>query len=189
MREHIETDRLVLKKPELKDATSFARQINDREITRMTCAIPYPYFSLCAEFWIMEHRSKWDRKEGFAYCVFEKNGPMVGVMDVFKNGLGDFELGYWIGRDHWGKGYATEAAHGVLREAFQTLAPDFIDAGYYEDNSASGKVLSKLGFSHQKEFSNFYSVSRGKAARGVELRLFNPLATSGEKRENQSSMI
>ncbi|MEO0464687.1 MAG: GNAT family N-acetyltransferase [Pseudomonadota bacterium] len=55
------------------------------------------------------------------------------------------ELGYWIARDHWGRGYATEAGRAVL-EIARTLGHTQIIASHFLDNPASGRVLEKLGF-------------------------------------------
>ena len=189
MREYIETDRLVLRKPVLADADAFATQINHPLITRMTCTLPYPYFPLAAEFWIMEHRSKWDRGIGYAYCILNENGEFVGIMDLFKNGQSDFEIGYWIGKDHWGCGYATEAGRAVTNEAFSCLGPDYIDAGYYEDNEGSARVLGKIGFIPKNEFSHYYSVTRGRADRGIELRLWRNTGTNAQAILEQASRL
>jgi RimJ/RimL family protein N-acetyltransferase len=56
-------------------------------------------------------------------------------------------LGYWIGRSHWGRGYATEAVAALADYAFRTYPQDRIGAGVFEDNPASRRVLEKLGFS------------------------------------------
>ncbi|MGH6829198.1 MAG: GNAT family N-acetyltransferase [Rhizomicrobium sp.] len=58
------------------------------------------------------------------------------------------ELGYWLGRPFWGFGYASEAATGVMRFAFERLGLSFVHAGWFHDNPASGQVLAKLGACH-----------------------------------------
>lgn len=57
------------------------------------------------------------------------------------------ELGYWVGREHWGKGYTTEAVTAFVKWAFQTW-PDLnrIEASMFEGNVASERVLVKAGF-------------------------------------------
>lgn len=55
-------------------------------------------------------------------------------------------LGYWIGKPYWGHGYASEAAHRVIRFAFDELDAKLLTAGWFFDNPASGRILEKLGF-------------------------------------------
>jgi len=55
-------------------------------------------------------------------------------------------LGYWLGTDHWGQGYAREAADAVVRHGFtQDRLQRFLSA-HFVDNPASGRVLTRLGF-------------------------------------------
>ena len=56
------------------------------------------------------------------------------------------ELGYWLGVDHWGKGYATEALHAVIDYAFTDLDHAALQAGARVTNPASRRVLEKCGF-------------------------------------------
>jgi len=55
------------------------------------------------------------------------------------------EIGYWLGRDHWGRGYATEIA-GLLVDAGRHYGFYQLQATTADDNLASGRVLNKNGF-------------------------------------------
>ena len=59
---------------------------------------------------------------------------------------GGAEIGYWIGRHYWGRGYATEAARAVIDHAFGDLGHDALQAGARVSNPASRRVLEKCGF-------------------------------------------
>ena len=59
------------------------------------------------------------------------------------------ELGYWIGVPHRNRGYATEAARAVLGYAFETLGLHRVFAFHYSKNAASGRVLQKIGMTHE----------------------------------------
>lgn len=83
---------------------------------------------------------------------------------------GEAELGYWIAREHWGQGYATEAARAVLRIA-RTLGHRRIMAGHFTDNPASGRVLAKLGFVPTGRIAPRHSLARGAQAQSVEYAL------------------
>lgn len=57
----------------------------------------------------------------------------------------DWEFGYWLGRPHWGKGFATEAVRRLAVFAFEELGATRLRAGWFGDNPASARVLAKLG--------------------------------------------
>jgi len=59
---------------------------------------------------------------------------------------GEVELGYWIARMHWNRGYALEAGQHMVQIARTKLKLIELSAGYFIDNPASGRVLEKLGF-------------------------------------------
>jgi [ribosomal protein S5]-alanine N-acetyltransferase len=72
---------------------------------------------------------------------------MVGVVDVDEIAEREGTLGYWLDRAAWGHGYAFEAAHAVTRFAFVDVGLSKLKTGHAHDNPASGRVLTKLGFS------------------------------------------
>ena len=55
------------------------------------------------------------------------------------------EIGYWLGKPYWGKGYATEAGQALLGYGFETLNLYRIHASHFVGNPASGRVMQKLG--------------------------------------------
>ncbi|MFC3173178.1 GNAT family N-acetyltransferase [Novosphingobium bradum] len=73
------------------------------------------------------------------------------------------ELGYWIARERWGQGYATEAGRAVLAIA-RTLGHRLVRANHFVDNAASGRVLAKLGFRPTGACEPRFSVGRGEMA-------------------------
>ncbi len=58
------------------------------------------------------------------------------------------EIGYYLARSAWGKGYATELASGLIRYGFGALGLDQIVAVILPENVASGRVLEKAGLCH-----------------------------------------
>ena len=59
------------------------------------------------------------------------------------------ELGYWIGKPFWNRGYATEAAIAVIRFGFASLDLDRIASRHFSRNPASGRVMQKAGLRHE----------------------------------------
>jgi [ribosomal protein S5]-alanine N-acetyltransferase len=62
---------------------------------------------------------------------------------------GRAEMGYWIGRPYWGRGYCTEAARELLRYGFENLGLARIFACHFKENEASGRVMRKLGMTRE----------------------------------------
>jgi len=60
---------------------------------------------------------------------------------------GDIELGYFLKRSAWGRGYATEAARRLLQFAFEETSLQEVVATFHNENLASRNVLEKAGFS------------------------------------------
>lgn len=75
-------------------------------------------------------------------------GKAIGSVSVWTTDLQDRngELGYTFHRDHWGKGYATEAVGHLLAVGFEELKLERISATCHPGNMASIRVLEKSGF-------------------------------------------
>ena len=56
------------------------------------------------------------------------------------------ELGYWLGKPFWGRGYMPEAAREMIRHGFEDLGMNTIWCGYFEGNQKSKRVQEKIGF-------------------------------------------
>jgi RimJ/RimL family protein N-acetyltransferase len=79
--------------------------------------------------------------------VLRSSGPLIGGcrIEIRSAASGSGDLGYVLGRSHWGQGYATEAGHALLAFGFGRLALHRIFATCDVDNRASARVLEKLG--------------------------------------------
>lgn len=72
-------------------------------------------------------------------------------------------LGFVIARQHWGQGYATEAARAVLLLAFTELGLERVEATCRPGNQGSQRVLVKLGM-HQEGLLRSHLLIRGHRA-------------------------
>ena len=73
------------------------------------------------------------------------------------------EIGYWLSRKCWGRGYATEGVRALTEYAVKTLRMDEIFAVCHPENTASLRVLEKIGMKYQKELPRYISL-RGKTS-------------------------
>lgn len=81
-----------------------------------------------------------------------------GLVPIAFNGP-EIELGYRLGRPHWGRGYATEIAKASARVGFELFAHDRLVAVSYPENDASRKVLSKVGFEERGLSDKYYETT------------------------------
>lgn len=147
----IVTERLLLRALELNDAPAVQGLAGDRDIASTTMSIPYPCEDGMAEIWIAGHLERRDRDEAVSYAIVEKSsGALIGTVGLaIRPEHERAELGYWLGKPYWGRGYATEASQAVLRHGFETLGLNRVYANYFIRNPASGRVLEKLGMRYE----------------------------------------
>lgn len=142
-RPRLVTPRLVLRHPEHRDADAIVAAIGDRDVARRLARVPHPYGPGDAAFFlnrIVPHEWVWA-------ITRSHDDTLIGAVGLTPSETTDVaELGYWLGRSHWGSGIATEAAQAVLAFGFGALALRTITSGYFLSNPASGRVLEKLGF-------------------------------------------
>ena len=62
----------------------------------------------------------------------------------------EVEIGYGMAKSYWGRGLTTEAARATLRHAFEGLGLRRITAVAYPDNTASQRVMEKIGMKYEK---------------------------------------
>ena len=80
------------------------------------------------------------------FLITLRDKTVIGACGIMFQHEPTPELGYWLGVNHWGKGYATEALHAVIDYAFTDLAHEALQAGARVTNPASRRVLEKCGF-------------------------------------------
>ena len=148
----LRTARLVLGDFEADDAGELQRLAGDREIADTTLAIPHPYELDHALAWIGNQRKEAARGRATNFAIrLSAESPIigcVGLRDIDPEHL-QAELGFWIGREWWGQGYAREAAAAVIRFGFETLHLNRICAHHMLRNPAAGKVLQHIGMQRE----------------------------------------
>lgn len=156
----IDTERLMLRLPEMADAENISRYCGEFDVARMTSRIPHPYPVLAAELWVLQTRAAW-RPGGNQSLTVEIDGQAAGGGGVFRRTpSSDWEIGYWIARPWWGRGFGTELGQTLIDFARAQLGAERIIAGHYADNPASGKILQKLGFEYTGEEPALFSMAR-----------------------------
>ncbi len=145
----IDGERVFLRKLKLSDALDIYKNLQDKEMVKWTLNIPWPYKKQDAIKFIRKTHYKIRKKSGFVFgIVLKETNRVIGVIDLFnidwKNK--NAELGYWLGKKYWGKGYMTESVKLMLKFAFKKLKLHRVYAKLFEENIASRRVLEKSGF-------------------------------------------
>lgn len=167
----LETDRLVLRSLDRSDAGWIADRINDYDIARMLVRPPYPYGLPDAEDFLGRMEAA-DAARERAFAIEDRTDGPIGVIGFQAQPL-DWsptgtalspELGYWLARDYWGRGLASEAVVAALGWAQASWGVRAVTSGHFADNPASGRVLEKAGFLYTGERQRRPSLARGEEA-------------------------
>ncbi|HEX8656553.1 MAG TPA: GNAT family protein [Hymenobacter sp.] len=133
------------------DATALARHGNDRSIwLNLRDRFPHPYSVADAEEYIAFVTSEEGHRD-LHLCV-EVDGEAVGTISLlFKQDVSrrSAEVGYWLGRAHWGQGIATAAVCNLVDYGFAHYDLARIYALVFSHNAASGRVLEKASFTFE----------------------------------------
>ncbi|MFS0880202.1 GNAT family N-acetyltransferase [Metabacillus niabensis] len=145
----LETERLILQPFKEEDATRIRDLANDKELADII-GLPHPYETKHAMEWISIQPKQMNEGDEYPLKIVSKElneiiGTITLRVDKHHN---KGELGYWLGKDYWGKGFATEAVKKIIEFGFN-LSLNKICASAITRNIASKKVLKKAGL--QKE--------------------------------------
>ena len=166
----IKTNRLILRPIKRTDAPRFAALCNDIDIARNTARIPHPYTPDHAREFVDRSAAAFDDGTEYAFAVC-RNDEIIACAGVMQMGGGAVEIGYWVGAAYRRAGIAVEAAQAVSQYAFEQQGNEKAVAGFFTDNPASGRVLTKIGFTATGEIAKTNSLGRGGKADTVRMVL------------------
>ena len=160
----IRSERLFLRPGWPEDWEEVLTQISDEAVVMNLARVPWPYTAEHAKAFLERPQDR--LLPNFVVTLPSAEGArLIGCAGLARHER-DVELGYWIAREHWGQGYATEAARAVLGLA-RSLGHRRVTAYHFADNPASGRVLRKAGFRPTGQVQQRPSLSRGGSARSV----------------------
>jgi RimJ/RimL family protein N-acetyltransferase len=142
----LETERLILRMFREEDAEVYAKICADAEVMRyladgraLSVLEAWRHMAFIVGHWQLRGYGHWAVEE-------RSSGKLAGRIG-FLNPAGwpGFELGWTLGREFWGKGYATEGARRALRYAFEELDREHVISLIQPQNQASIKVAERLG--------------------------------------------
>ncbi|PHN04890.1 GNAT family N-acetyltransferase [Flavilitoribacter nigricans DSM 23189 = NBRC 102662] len=143
----IKTERLVLSQLSAADIPRIVTYAAEKEISQYTLNIPFPYTEQDAIFWI--NQSNQGFKNGtqliFAIRLQPELDFIGGIGLTLSENYHRAEIGYWVGKPFWNRGYTSEAVEAIIGYGFQNLQLNKLMATHLDKNPASGRVMLKNG--------------------------------------------
>jgi len=148
------TERLILSRPVEGDMQHIIHYLDsDKVYSENTANMPYPYKEADAEFLIHEVVDKgFENETDFVFAIRNKeNGLIMGLIGIhhWDKANQKAEIGYWLGKEFWNKGYVTEVMAEVLAFGFKVLNLNKMFANFFPHNPASGRVMEKSGMKQE----------------------------------------
>jgi [ribosomal protein S5]-alanine N-acetyltransferase len=148
----LETDRLILRPIEEFDAPALLPFVSDGDVAYNLLRMPHPYPEEQLVPFIRRCVAAMERREQFDMVVILKaTGQAIGMCsldDVLWQHM-RAEIGYYLGKPYWGHGYMTEAAKRMLEFGFWELGLERIHAYCFVRNTASARILEKIGMTRE----------------------------------------
>ena len=163
----INTERLNLRKIEKKDLKILVNHLNNWNVVKWLANVPYPYTLTDAETWLDK-----SSKEELALNIYFKS-ILIGGITIDKRTTNNSPvLGYWIGEEYWGNGYALEACNSLISYFFSNHSGNKLYASHMLKNEKSKKILLNLGFQNVSK-GKVFSLSKNKEVEDVNYELVN----------------
>lgn len=162
----IRSERLFLRPGWPEDWPELQSRIDEAAMARSLARVPWPYSAEDAhQFTSMPQDA---RCPHFLITLptCTRAADIIGCVGLARID-GQTELGYWIAREHWGHGYASEAVRAVVGLA-RTLGHRRLVAGHFAENPAAGRVLHKAGFRPTGQIRQRFSLAQGAQAASIE---------------------
>jgi RimJ/RimL family protein N-acetyltransferase len=156
MNDHTNTNiwqgqRVRLRAIEPEDWEAFSAFDLDSLVARDCYAIPFPKSHEASRKWTVDEARAETKQDVFRFAIENLAGELVGTINTHscEPRHGTFGYGIAIRREHWRKGYASEAIRLVLRYYFQELRYQKVTAHVYAFNQPSLKLHQQLGFQQE----------------------------------------
>ncbi len=149
--QEINTARLKLRPFTMADApAAYKNYGSDPAVSRYVSFVPCGSMEATEGFLAM-HVEQYASDPSFYGWAVTLEGEVIGSIGLFNVDADaeQCELGYSIGSRWWNRGYVTEAAQAVLRYAFDRIGAHRVYASHHSDNTASGRVLTKIGMTYE----------------------------------------
>lgn len=147
----LETERLLIRPWRADDRDAFVAMASDPEVMRFVHAGTAYSEAEIAEFLARQARQEAELGVCMGAMVEKASGDVVGVAGIQPLGTtGDMEIGWWVRRDRWRRGYATEAGRAAMRHVLDALGRTRVIAIIDPGNISSVAVAARLGMRYDR---------------------------------------
>ncbi|HYM62775.1 MAG TPA: GNAT family N-acetyltransferase [Thermoanaerobaculia bacterium] len=150
----LETDRLTIRPWEPSDRRAFTALTLDAEVMQYVHR-GLPYSEEEADEWFAR-QARVLAEHGFCMGAMIENasGRLIGIAGMQPLGTtGELEIGWWLARDVWGRGYATEAGRAAMCHVLEIIGRSRVVAIIHPDNEPSKRVASRLGMQYEARYT------------------------------------
>ena len=147
----LKTDDLILRQLSSADTQAVLEIFGDDQVTRHYDLETFTSFEQ-SEKLIGHFQTRYDQREGIRWAITQRtNGDMIGTcgFNGFNRQASSAVIGYDLMRSSWGRGLTVQAVAGMLEFGFRRLELHRIEALVIPENTASIRVLEKLGFERE----------------------------------------
>ncbi|MFD4931638.1 GNAT family N-acetyltransferase [Peribacillus butanolivorans] len=147
----LETERLIMRKINMKDAEDMYAYASDSEVSRFVTWEPHRSLSDTKDYIQFVLQNYEDNKLAPWGIEYKDNGEFIGTIDFVSWHLNHqiAEIGYVLAPQYWGNGIITEAAKKVIEFGFENMNLVRIQARCFVDNLGSERVMQKSGMSFE----------------------------------------
>jgi ribosomal-protein-alanine N-acetyltransferase len=147
---------IVLRQWSLADAAKLALIADNKKIAdNLRDGFPFPYFFKDAREWLSNIIPENNPPKFFAITIDKKLVGSIGIVtktDIYRK---NFEIGYFLDEEFWGRGIATKAIKAATSYAFGNFDVVRIYAEPFADNAGSRKALENAGFVLEATLKNY----------------------------------
>lgn len=151
----LETNRLLLRPLEENDVDSIFEYCSDEEVARFTLWEPHKSKedSLKLVQYALGNYKK-EMTEPYGITLKSQPDKVIGTVGWFwaSKTNSSIEIAYALSRQYWGRGLMVEACRGMLNDALQRYKINRVSARFVPGNSASQRVMEKLGMKYEGTF-------------------------------------
>lgn len=147
----IETERLQLREMTPADVTALLKHLGNPEVVRFMDMQPITTREQ-ADQWLQWMGSFFSARDGMRWGIALKDtAELIGSVGIhgWNREARYAEVGYDIARQYWDNGYATEVLKAIVEFGFLRMNLNRVEADVVDGNTASMRVLEKIGFLHE----------------------------------------
>jgi len=177
---------LTLRPYALADVADVTAPCQDREISRWTAVVPWPYEEAHAHSWIDSHEALRQAQEAFPFAIVEgETGRFLGTIGVHRPGRppGSADIGYWVAAWARNQGVATRALELVTAWALEYFVLDRVQLATVVGNRASERVAEKAGYQFIEEVPDWVHPATGGRFQVKRWQYERPAVDPGEEPE------